>query len=109
MKRNSSLSLKKPEHLQKVRKDARDPFVVYDFYDKLENLMEENTYEPSFIFNADESGFHSDPSRTRAIGAKGIPLSRVSGGSGRESTIPQPCWVACQPMVKNFHLLLCLR
>lgn len=39
MRRNASLSLKKHEHRTKVRKDARDPFIVYDFYDKLEKLM----------------------------------------------------------------------
>ncbi|KAJ8914120.1 hypothetical protein NQ315_016196 [Exocentrus adspersus] len=33
----------------------------------------------------------SDPSRLRAIGQKGKPLSRVSGGSGRESTTVLAC------------------
>lgn len=44
-----------------------------------------------FIYNADESGFKSDPSRLRAIGEKGKSLSRVSGGSGRESTTVLAC------------------
>lgn len=90
MKRHSNLSFKKPEHLQKIRKDARDPFVVYDFYKKLQDLMTGKSLdEPNkacFVFNADESGFNSDPSRVRAIGEKGKTLSRLSGGSGREST-----------------------
>ncbi|KAJ8966379.1 hypothetical protein NQ314_003555 [Rhamnusium bicolor] len=47
-----------------------------------------------FIFNADESGFNSDPTRVRAIGEKGKCLSRVSGGSGRESTIVLACIAA---------------
>lgn len=38
-----------------------------------------------FIFNCDESGFSLDPKRMKAIGEKGKPLIRVSGGSGRES------------------------
>ncbi|KAG5895498.1 hypothetical protein JTB14_034814 [Gonioctena quinquepunctata] len=42
--------------------------------------------KPSFVFNCDESGFSSDPKRLKAIGEKGKPLSRISGGSGREST-----------------------
>lgn len=93
MKRNPQLSLKKPEHLQKVRKDARNPFVVYDFYDKLQKVIEEHQLadKPQFVFNADESGFHHDPSRIRAIGVKGKALSRVSGGSGRESTTVLAC------------------
>ncbi|KAK9720646.1 hypothetical protein QE152_g21928 [Popillia japonica] len=111
MKRNSSLTLQKPEHLQKTRKTARDPFIVYDFYehfqqktrktardpfivydfyDKLNTLfVQHNVMEDSkaaFIFNCDESGFSSDPSRLRGIGEKGKPLCRISGGSGREST-----------------------
>ncbi|KAK9680911.1 DDE superfamily endonuclease [Popillia japonica] len=46
--------------------------------------MEES--KAAFIFNSDESGFSSDPSRLRGIGEKGKPLCRISGGSGREST-----------------------
>ncbi|KAJ8952099.1 hypothetical protein NQ314_007592 [Rhamnusium bicolor] len=38
--RHPQLSFKKPEHLQKLRKTARDPEVVYDFYEKLKALME---------------------------------------------------------------------
>ncbi|KAK9703979.1 DDE superfamily endonuclease [Popillia japonica] len=90
MKRNSSLTLKKPEHLQKTRKTARDPFIVYDFYDKLNTLfVQHNVMEDSkaaFIFNCDESGLSSDPSRLRGIGETGKPLCRISGGSGRETT-----------------------
>lgn len=98
MKRHQNLSLKKPEHLQKIRKDARDPFVVYDFYGKLKDLIT-NKYldgpeKACFVFNADESGFNSDPSRVRAIGEKGKSLSRVSGGSGRESTTVLACVAA---------------
>lgn len=44
-----------------------------------------------FVFNTDESGFKSDPSRLRGIGEKGKSLSRVSGGSGRESTTVLAC------------------
>ena len=95
MARHPNFSFKKPEHLQKIRKDARDPFVVYDFYNKLNELvMEKSLSDPtkaSFIFNTDESGFNSDPCRVRAIGEKGKTLSRVSGGSGRESTTVLAC------------------
>lgn len=98
MKRHPSLAFKKPEHLQKIRKDARNPFVVYDFYEKLGELVQQcgliGDDKGCFIFNADESGFNSDPSRVRAIGEKGVPLSRVSGGSGRESTTVLACIAA---------------
>jgi len=42
MKRHPRLSFKKPEQLQKVRKDARKPDVVYDFYEKLMAVVLEN-------------------------------------------------------------------
>lgn len=92
------LSLKKPEHLQKCRKDARTPDVIYSFYEQLRltlsrlDIVDEE--KACFIYNADESGFKSDPSRLRAIGEKGKPLSRVSGGSGRESTTVLACVAA---------------
>lgn len=93
MKRHPSLSLKKPELLQKARIDARRPNVVYDFYDLLLKEVNENNLadKPRYIFNADESGFHNDPCKLRAIGEKGTPLSRVTGGSGRESTSVLAC------------------
>lgn len=96
MKRTPSLSLKKPEILQKARTDARRPHVVYDFYDMLSKEVTENNLKdkPRYIFNADESGFHSDPSKLRAIGEKGTALSRVTGGSGRESTSVLACVAA---------------
>lgn len=75
------LSLKKPEHLQKCRKDARQPDVIYQFYDDLKrtlfNLDIVSEEKASFIYNADESGFKSDPSRLRASGEKGKPLSSL--------------------------------
>lgn len=95
MRRNSNVSLKKPEHLQKVRKTARDPAVVYVYYSKLEKLYEKHVLngenKTRFIFNCDESGFASDPSRLKALGEKGKPLNRVSGGSGRDSTTVLLC------------------
>ncbi|XP_039275953.1 uncharacterized protein LOC120349591 [Nilaparvata lugens] len=95
MKRHSRLSLKKAEHLQAVRKSNTTPDIVYDFYEKLDQIYTEKELltpdKASFIFNADESGFKSDPSRFRGIGEKGKSLCRVSGGSGRESTTVLAC------------------
>lgn len=38
MKRHPGLSVKKPELLQKCRKDSRDPFVIYNFYNEVAQL-----------------------------------------------------------------------
>lgn len=94
MRRHPRLSLKKPEQLQKARVSARDPFVVYEFFDMVRALYAESAITDSsapLIFNADESGFGSDPARLRAIGQKGVLLSRVTDGSGRESTTVLAC------------------
>lgn len=93
MGRHPGLSFKKPELLQKCRKDARDPFVIYDFYEDLAKLVKEYKLEDhgSFIFNCDETGFAHDATKCKAIGEKGRPLSRISGGSGRDSTTVLAC------------------
>ncbi|CAH2011006.1 unnamed protein product [Acanthoscelides obtectus] len=88
LKMHPALSVKKPELLQKLRKDARKPEVVYNFYEILRQTL---ISKACFIYNADESGFPSDPSRIRAIDQKGRPLCRVSGGSGRENTTVLAC------------------
>lgn len=88
MKRHPTLSLKKPEHLQKLRKDARKTEIIYDFYNKLRFCIQKNGLDlpnmSAFVFNADETGFNSDPSRVRALGVKGdIEYRAVLGGSRR--------------------------
>lgn len=106
MKRHPALSFKKPELLQKARRDARDPEVIYQFFEELQHLITQNDVvdKPQFVFNTDESGFCTDPKRLKAIGEKGksnvyshinlkqciyliclLGLVRISGGSGRES------------------------
>lgn len=73
MSRHPSLSFKNPELLQKARKDSRNPEVVYQFYDELKQLVHESNLEdkPFLIFNADESGFCTDPTKLKAVGEKG--------------------------------------
>lgn len=64
MKRHPRISLKMPEHLQKARRSARDPFVMYGFFDDVQEMYKnsfKDNIEPALIFNADETGFKSDP------------------------------------------------
>lgn len=87
MSRHPKLSLKKPEQMQRVRILARDPFVIFAFYDAVEQLYKECAIGPHsapLIFNTDESGFCTDPTKVKGIGEKGQTLSRVVQGSGRE-------------------------
>lgn len=55
-----------------------------------ENSLKDDS-KADFVFNADESGFNSDLKKVRAIGVKGKPLNRVSGGSGKQSTTVLSC------------------
>lgn len=94
MKRHPRLSLKKPELMQKSRINARDPFVVFSFYERVKDLYSEcgiHSGSSALVFNTDESGFGTDPTRVRAIGQKGSGLNRVCDGSGRESTTVLAC------------------
>lgn len=98
MKRAAVLSLKKPELLQKSRKMNRKPDIVFNLYEILERVMDENSLKDdskaAFVFNWDESGFNSDLKNVRAIGVKGKPLNRVSSGSGKQSTTVLAC-ISC--------------
>nr|CAI5847916.1 unnamed protein product [Callosobruchus analis] len=82
------LSLKTPENLETVRRNAtKDPFIIYDFYDLLETEIEKLGLQdkPNHIFNLDETYFTFDPSRTKAVGAKGEKFHRNIQGSGKEN------------------------
>lgn len=79
MRRHREISLKTPETLQKARVKARDPFVVYSFYDQLKAVYDECLPPARLIYNADESGFGMDPRSVRALGRRGELLHQVTG------------------------------
>lgn len=91
MRRHRELSLKKPEALQKVRVKARDPFVVYSFYDQLKKVYDEVLPPARLIYNTDESAFGMDPRSIKFLGCRGQLLNHVTGGSGRENTTVLAC------------------
>lgn len=74
--------------MQLARKSVTsDPFVVYGFYDKLGKLFDEMGLadKPSSIFNMDETGFPTDPSKAKTIGTKGVKTVRITHGANREN------------------------
>lgn len=94
MRDHPKISLKKPEQLQRRRMEAADPFVVYDFYEQLKKIIADENLEnkPFLIFNCDESGFPTDPSKKKALGEKGKKgFYRVVGGTGRENISVNAC------------------
>ena len=65
MKRNG-LSLKKANMISAARKSATsNPFVIYDFFYQLEEIIKKQNLQASQIWNCDESGFPNDPHKCK--------------------------------------------
>lgn len=62
-KKRHRLSLKKPQSLEYARKKATDPFVIYQYFDLLEETLQklDLTDKPCQIYNMDETSFCLDP------------------------------------------------
>ena len=86
LKRNK-LSLKKASMICISRKsNTANPFVIYDFYDKLENILNDNPeIKSENIWNCDESGFPTDPSKSKVVGPCNEPAFKLSFGARREN------------------------
>ena len=85
MKRNN-LSMKKANMISITRKSATgNPFVVYDFYEKLEKIIMENNLQPHQIWNCDGSGFPNDPGKCKVVSVKGKTAYKVTCGARREN------------------------
>ena len=82
-----NLALKKGGQMQLARKAlTSDPFVIFGYYDKLEVIKDlgiEN--RPECIYNLDETGFPTDPSKRLTIGTKGSKTVRLTHGASREN------------------------
>ena len=81
------LSMKKANMISSARKSSTsNPFIIYDFYDVLEKVVEEKKLEPHQIWNCDESGFPTDPQKCKVVSVKGEVAYKVTCGAGRENT-----------------------
>jgi hypothetical protein len=62
-----------------------NPFLIYTFYDLLENVCAELDLmdKPQCIFNIDESAFFVDPKGGRLYGGVGDNVQRITSGPGR--------------------------
>ena len=81
MKRNK-LSLKKAEMISAARKAATaNPFVIYDFYEQLEEIIKDKKLNANQIWNCDESGFPTDPHKCKVVSVKGKTAYKVTCGA----------------------------
>ena len=86
MNRNK-LSLKKATMTSTARKSAMgNPFIVYNFFNVIEDIINNHNIPPSNIWNCDESGFTHDPSECLVISVKGEVAYKVTYGPGQENT-----------------------
>ena len=86
MARNK-LSMKKANMISSARKSATsNPFIIFDFYDVLDNLVKEKKLKASQIWNCDESGFPNNPQKCKVVSVRGKTAYKVTCGAGRENT-----------------------
>ena len=86
MSRNK-ISLKKANLICSVRKSVTaNPFIIYDFYDKLETIVKENNFTAEQIWNCDESGFPSDPQKCKVVSGRGKVAYKITCGVRRDNT-----------------------
>ena len=85
MKRNN-LSMKKANMISSARKSATsNPFIIFDFFDIIEKIIKDQNLQGENIWNCDESGFPTDPTRAKVVGVKGETSYKVTSGAGREN------------------------
>lgn len=69
-KRNSEISLRTPENISLPRVTGFSRESVGKFFNNLYRLLKENTFPPHRIFNADETGIQTVPSKLPKVFAK---------------------------------------
>lgn len=87
-KKRYNLSIKKPQGIEYARKKMTDPFVINEYFTLLKKTLDDLDLhdKPNHIWNMDETSLCMDPSKTKVVGEKGKPSTRVISGPGRENT-----------------------
>ena len=83
-----NLAHKKGGQIQLARRASTvDPFVIFGYYDKLAEVIRNLGIEdrPECIYNLDETGFPTDPSKRKTIGTKGVKTVRLTHVANREN------------------------
>lgn len=87
-RRRNNLSIKVPQNIEYARKKATDPFIIYEYFDKLKALLDELDLhdKPDQVWNLDETSMSIDPSKTKVVGVRGKVCTRTISTPGRENT-----------------------
>ena len=62
-----------------------NPFVIYDFYEQLEEIVKTKNLTGKQIWNCDESGFPNDPLKCKVVSVKGQTAYKVTCGARRQN------------------------
>ena len=84
--KTNKLTLKKAMMMSRERKDfTSNPFLIYDSYEQLHDIINSNYLQPNQIWNMDETGFPLDPKKQMPVAPKGKRAYKTTQGSGREN------------------------
>ena len=85
LKRNK-LNTKKANMISYARMaNTSNPFVVYDFFETIEKIANENNFSPSQVWNCDETGSPADAGQCKVVAPKGKQPNKMASGAGWES------------------------
>ncbi|CAG4996929.1 unnamed protein product [Parnassius apollo] len=87
-KKRHNLSVKKPQPVEYARKKACNPAVIYPYFDLLAKTIDDLGLrdKPSHIWNADETSFSKDPSKSKVVGLRGYTSTRTISSPGKTNT-----------------------
>jgi hypothetical protein len=88
------LSLRKPSPLERARGEvASDPFIIYNFYDLLENEINKLHLQqsPSRVYNVNEIAFCLDPRGGKVVAPVGSKVHRATSTAGRTCSTGMEC------------------
>ena len=92
-KKRHNLSILKPQPLESARKKQTNPWIIYGFYDLVEETIQDLGIQskPQHIWNCDETSFCHDPSQTKVVASKSEKSSRLTAATGRKNTSVLAC------------------